>query len=367
MPASSALRVLEALRRRGLAYVFGQAVTWAEYDRYLTKLFAHMSRDPPPGFNRVSVSQTVEADRQVFVRMIEANVQPCKISSGVLSMDDALMRALESYEVSFVLMHSPSSRTDHCISAFFYLRGWGFSSEGEKDMEFSQIFTALGVTIDLSACLDGRLRIANTAKRVAEVLEFISRILEEGALPTPLALKLRGRLQFADGQLLGRVGKSCLKTITEHAYSNKGPKLSDQCKAALSRFADMLKHSLPRMVLAHRQEPLYMFTDASYEPSSATWPCGIGGVLFNAEGKPIGAFSSPVSCSLERQLGEDSKRTIIFEAELTAILCGLILWAEQLSHSPVVVYVDNNSAGDIAISQLTTSWMFFSASRCKPE
>ena len=52
MPASSALQVLEALRRRGLAYVFAQAVTWTEYDRYLTKLFAHMSRDP-----RVSVSQ----------------------------------------------------------------------------------------------------------------------------------------------------------------------------------------------------------------------------------------------------------------------------------------------------------------------
>ena len=111
MPASSALQVLEALRRRGLAYVFAQAVPWTEYDRYLTKLFAHMSRGPPPGFNRVSVSQIVEADRQVFVRVIEANVKPCKTSSGVMPMDDALMNALESYEVSFVLMHTPSKVT----------------------------------------------------------------------------------------------------------------------------------------------------------------------------------------------------------------------------------------------------------------
>ena len=59
-----------------------------------------------------------------------------------------------------------ASHTDHCVSAFFYILGWGFSSDGEKHMEFSQIFSALGVTVDMSACLDGCLRIANTWKRV---------------------------------------------------------------------------------------------------------------------------------------------------------------------------------------------------------
>ena len=243
-----------------------------------------------------------------------------------------------------------ASHTDHCISAFFYMLGWDFSSDGEKRTEFSQIFGALGVTVDMSSCLDGCLRIANTQKRVAALLEFLSRVLEEGALSKPIALKLRGRLQFADGQLLGRVGRLCLKAVTEHAYGNTGAQISDQCRAALVRFSDMLRHSLPRMVLARRQEPLYMFTDASYEPSNATWPCGIGGALFNTVGRPVGAFSSPIRSSLKRQLGENTKRTIIFEAELTAILCGLMLWAEQLSHAPVVVYVDNNSARDIAIS-----------------
>ena len=187
-------------------------------------------------------------------------------------------------------------------------------------------------------------------KHVEEGLEFISRILEEGALPKPIALKLRGRLQFADGQLLGRVGRLCLKAVTEHAYGNAGAQLSDQCRAALVRFSDMLKRSLPPVVLARRQELLYMFTDASYEPHNATWPCGVGGVLFKAVGRPVGAFSSPIPSSLKRQLGENTKRVIIFEAELTAILCGLMLWAAQLSHAPVVVYVDNNSARDVAIS-----------------
>ena len=90
---------------------------------------------------------------------------------------------------------------------------------------------------------------------------------------------------------LGRVGRLCLKVVTEHVVAT-GAQLSDQCRAALVRFSDMLKHSLPRMVLARRQEPLYMCTDASYEPSNATWPCGIGGVLFNTVGRPVRAFSS---------------------------------------------------------------------------
>ena len=81
-----------------------------------------------------------------------------------------------------------ASHTDHCISAFFYVLGWGFSSDGEKHTEFSQIFSALGVTVDVSSCLDGCLRIANTQKRVAELLEFLSRILEEGALSKSIAL-----------------------------------------------------------------------------------------------------------------------------------------------------------------------------------
>ena len=63
-------------------------------------------REPPPGFNRVSVSQIVEADRQVFVRLIEANTKPRKDPSGSFPLDAALLPALQSYEVSFSLMHT---------------------------------------------------------------------------------------------------------------------------------------------------------------------------------------------------------------------------------------------------------------------
>ena len=105
MPAASALQVQEALRRRGLAYTFAQAVSWSAYDRYLTRLFGNMHREPPPNHNRISVSQIVEADRLVFVKLIESNIKPKKNEAGEFPLDSALHEALESYEVSFSLMH----------------------------------------------------------------------------------------------------------------------------------------------------------------------------------------------------------------------------------------------------------------------
>ena len=40
------------------------------------KLFAHLSREPPPGMNRVSVTQLVAADKQVLVRLIGEGIKP---------------------------------------------------------------------------------------------------------------------------------------------------------------------------------------------------------------------------------------------------------------------------------------------------
>ena len=103
VPAPSALQAMEALKRRGIAYVFAQAVSWSEYDRYVTRLFAH----PPAGFSRVSVAQIVEADRRVFAKLIERDVKPRRSGDGSYPLDSALDEALTSYEVSFSLMHQP--------------------------------------------------------------------------------------------------------------------------------------------------------------------------------------------------------------------------------------------------------------------
>ena len=108
MTIHNSLLLQEAFKRRGLAYVFSNSVSHAAYERYLQTLFMHTSREPPPGCQRCSLSQLVQADRMVFIRLIEENVKPRRKPDGTYPMDLALTAALQSYHVSFTLMPLPA-------------------------------------------------------------------------------------------------------------------------------------------------------------------------------------------------------------------------------------------------------------------
>ena len=49
-------------------------------------------------------------------------------------------------------------------------------------------------------------------------------------------------------------------------------------------------------------------------------------------------------------LGADTKKTIIFESELLAMVVAFSVWKEVLSAMSMICFVDNNSARDVAIS-----------------
>ena len=93
----------------------------------------------------------------------------------------------------------------------------------------------------------------------------------------------------------------------------------------------------------------YIFTDACYEPTSENWPCGIGGVIYDSHGVPIEFFSMCLSREHIVSLGGDDKETIIFEAELLALVVAMSQWAPLFEGCPVL-FVDNNSSRDVAIS-----------------
>ena len=66
-------------------------------------------------------------------------------------------------------------------------------------------------------------------------------------------------------------------------------------------------------------------------------------------------FSQVVPLHVRLALGAEYKKTIILEAELLAVVCALKLWNNVLSGSSTVIYVDNNSARDVAISRSARS------------
>ena len=54
-------------------------------------------------------------------------------------------------------------------------------------------------------------------------------------------------------------------------------------------------------------------------------------------------------------LGANSKKTIIFEAELLALVISFAIWQAKLETSSLVSFIDNNSSRDVAISGVARS------------
>ena len=236
------------------------------------------------------------------------------------------------------------------VELLFDLLGWRFAQEGDKAMPFDTVFGALGIQIDLSGFSKGFVEFSNTEKHKHDLSEMVLSVLSTGSLSPPEALKLRGRLQFADGQLFGRLGKLCLKEITNHAFSAGSSSISIRLRQLLQLFQSQLLQGPPRKICGVSASCFYIFTDACFELDHPSWPCGLGGIIYGPNGLPIQAFSFCLTRSQMNVLGAAVKQTIIFEAELLALIVSFILWRNIVSCAPVVFYVDNNSARDVAIS-----------------
>eukprot|EP00438_Fugacium_kawagutii_P010313 Skav234595 [mRNA] locus=scaffold540:38875:40689:- [translate_table: standard] len=251
----------------------------------------------------------------------------------------------------FVVMTSSplAKNTSSAVSLFFKLLGWVVAEDGSKACDFSEEMSALGICINFSKVLEGSIAFSNTEKRIKELVETIMHFLDLGTMSID-AQRLRGRMQFADGQLFGRVGSLCMRSVTNHAFEKGGGKLEESCIRSLRRFAECLKLSIPRMIRKAADETWYLFTDACFEPQGNIPFCGIGGVLINSSGTMVSYFSQQLNLDALKLLGWGPKKTVIFEAELLALITAVTVWKSFIGGSLVVCYIDNNSARDVAIS-----------------
>ena len=255
------------------------------------------------------------------------------------------------YFDDFLVMASrdDAGGTHRVVTALLEVLGWRCASEGHKAAGFSETLSALGVDVLLAEIHLGRVYICNTERRVAELKSLILEA-SRGSLKKHQILKLQGRLQFAEGQLFGRAGRMMLRTLSNFIHNPAGGTTAEDCVEAMSLFLALLERGKPRTLDARSHHQWMLFTDASYDPGHTGWECGIGAMLFSSRGELVAAFSFPLDVSMRAALGEQTKRTIIFEAEFLALVCAMKLWVRYLAWSPVVAFVDNNSARDVAIS-----------------
>ena len=226
---------------------------------------------------------------------------------------------------------SPDALVDNTFNSvllLFGLLGWRIAEEGEKADEFSRLVTALGIQVDLSKLAEGRIFFSNAEKRVAELVHLINGFLDRGLMSTLEAQKLRGRMQFAYGQLFGRVGKLCMAAVTHQVFVLKPGRIGKSCIAALKRFRTSLQTSLPRILQTSSSDSWFIFTDACFEASGDSAVCGIGGVLINPFGIKQQFFSDRLTKQQLSLLGAGPKKTVIFEAELLALIVAMTTWME---------------------------------------
>ena len=242
-----------------------------------------------------------------------------------------------------------------CMSGLFKLLGWRFAEQGDKAKPFSETVVALGVTLNVSQLHTGLVTIDNTSSRKNEIRNAIDDIIASGSLGKLEALRLRGRMQFASGQIFGRLAKKVLAVITGHAYGSSTSRLSPNLVTSLVLYKKLLGVDVPRELRIGENKSFCVFTDASFEPDHPEWQAGLGAVLCSTEGKIIQYFSVHADAALREKLNVSRRKTIIFELEFFTIWCALHCWSKWFRDSQVVLYTDNDGVRDCLIACQTDS------------
>ena len=196
-----------------------------------------------------------------------------------------------NYFDDFVTFADSNEQVSVDASIRFLLKSlcWRFAEFGDKTPPFGELVNALGVSIDVPSMGAGKILIDNTANRKSEISSVISSVIDGGRLPRAEALRLRGRgrLQFASGQLSGRLAKKALSIVTEHAYCSKNATLDVETISALKLYRSCLESQRPRAVHRSISQVFLIFTDACFEPDSSSVKAGIGAGLVDLSGKVI--------------------------------------------------------------------------------
>ena len=100
----TAFQLQRCFRRRGLAYEFAGLISFASHERYIEALMRHLTLEPPPNFQPVTLHQVLRADREVFVQMSQSIEDIRPSPAGAKPLDNGLMEALRSHNTAFHLM-----------------------------------------------------------------------------------------------------------------------------------------------------------------------------------------------------------------------------------------------------------------------
>ena len=236
-----------------------------------------------------------------------------------------------------------ASSADGTAKAIFKLLG--FMVSVDKDVEFSDTTTMLGVSLDTREAAGGVIKVANKTERVEALSKSIDDVVKNGKITSSEVPRTFGRLQFAEQQVAGRVGKLALAELRSLELQTNGVWYMNEMainEMKLLKYR-LCQHPPRKLSLVERRPPVVVFTDGACEPDAIDrYEASVGGVIF-VRGEQPRFFGGKLHESLVERWMVDKKH-IIGLVELYAIILARLLWARYIEGRKIIYFVDNMPA-----------------------
>ena len=156
----------------------------------------------------------------------------------------------------------------------------GFDYSSDKLHGFATTAAMLGVEVDCSNWKAGNIVVKNKESRSKEIQDFVANLQEGGHLTSREFLSIVGRLQFAEAQVMGRMGKLALSRIRMWMSQQRilvTRELLEEFRLLAERFRREKPREVPMLV---DPKSVLGFTDGASEGDVHT----VGGVLVFPDG-----------------------------------------------------------------------------------
>ena len=205
----------------------------------------------------------------------------------------------------------------------------------------------MGVQLDLRQSGDKLCFVTNTEERVEELVNELDEAIRTNMIEGE---KLRGRLQFASSQVVGRKFRRLLKVLSNHVTRGRKT-LSQHTQSCLRDIRELLIRNTPRKIEASQAEVLHIYVDASFDYSDYS---GLGGMIVNMSEKVIAFFSVKVDTGALDEIIKGQK-TVIQELEMMAVLAAMKVWKELIKTCRVVLFTDSEAVPSSRVRRQTTT------------
>lgn len=270
-----------------------------------------------------------------------------RTASAMNHLSNSLLHVpMTSYFDDFTVVTRPTLEKGATIAVetLFRLIGLAFSESPKKNRPFAQVFEVLGVSFDLMKCPEGCFVIRNT--RVHDLSQQIDSILAAGQLNGATARSLRGRLNFAEGQLYGRTAAAVLKDLGRYEHVGHLVKTSETTRTLLTFMLELIKTGLPRTIFCNDPGVFHIFTDGAIEGMNGTDTItSVGAVLVDNRGRVLTAFGMTIDQQMAEVLGAR-----IHQFEILPVVLACIAFEEEIRSQAVLFHIDNAAAQSALIN-----------------